>query len=364
MATIKIEAIDTLFFRDGRPFSMGEETFATGIFPPPPSVLYGALRSAYASENEISLDNIKTETEKIRINGINFNFFDTSYFPLPLDLVKLKSENRNKAKLLRISPKDSFISNLSEDNKFILWRAEHIENITNGMIDTTTFQDYLNGKLKDNWEYETTDELTTTEVKIGIGRTNETKQSEEGKLYRVAMRRMQPLNNENVNKRFSFIVDTNESNLSSFGKLGGEAKGTVMQATTFDNNLNVEYSEDKYFKIYFQTPTFFKNGSVPDLEKYFPNWKLEILTCAVGKSLHIGGFDMADKGGFPKTMMRAIPAGSVFYVKIQDDKTVKQLQEYIKENSIFNLSDYRSEEGFGLFYIANLQFEKLLKNII
>jgi CRISPR type III-B/RAMP module-associated protein Cmr3 len=36
---------DTLFFRDGRPFSMGTETWATSIFPPYPSTVYGAIRS-------------------------------------------------------------------------------------------------------------------------------------------------------------------------------------------------------------------------------------------------------------------------------------------------------------------------------
>ena len=55
---IKIDAIDTLFFKDGKPFSMGDETWADGIFPPPPSVIYGALRSIYFSEHPEKLQKV------------------------------------------------------------------------------------------------------------------------------------------------------------------------------------------------------------------------------------------------------------------------------------------------------------------
>ena len=44
---ISIKPFDCLFVRDGKPFSMGDEVWASGIFPPPPSVVYGALRTAW-----------------------------------------------------------------------------------------------------------------------------------------------------------------------------------------------------------------------------------------------------------------------------------------------------------------------------
>ena len=49
--SLLLNPTDTIFFRDGRPFNMGEDTYAQGIFPPPPSVLYGALRTAYMAAN-------------------------------------------------------------------------------------------------------------------------------------------------------------------------------------------------------------------------------------------------------------------------------------------------------------------------
>jgi len=52
MATtiLRINPFDTFFFRDGKPFTMGDDSWADGIFPPSPSVIYGALRTAWISE--------------------------------------------------------------------------------------------------------------------------------------------------------------------------------------------------------------------------------------------------------------------------------------------------------------------------
>lgn len=358
MPTIRLEAVDTLFFRDGRPFTMGEDTFATGIFPPPPSVLYGALRSAYASENNTALDEIQTATSHIKIHGLNYGFSDNVYFPLPLDLVKRKNERKKKAVLMNIKSKTVIVSNLTSQLKYMLWYPEHVENINNGMLSKFSFENYLEGCSDDDYTYATMDELISSEIKIGIGRSNDTKQSEDGKLYRLAMRRLQPVNSQ-VRNRFSFLIDTNEDTFTSLGKLGGEAKGVRIEAISVDSSLNVDYSEEFYFKIYLKTPAFFSNGAFPDLKLYFPDWEFEILTCVVGKPLHIGGFDM--KTNSPKPMLKAVPAGSVYYVKINKGGNLRELVDYVSNNNIQSLSDMRSEEGFGLFYIGNLPFEKRIK---
>ena len=47
MTHLFADPADVLIVRDGRPFSAGDDHLATGPFPPPPSAVYGALRSAY-----------------------------------------------------------------------------------------------------------------------------------------------------------------------------------------------------------------------------------------------------------------------------------------------------------------------------
>ena len=83
---IEIEALDTLFFRDGKPFSMGEEVWADGVFPPSPSVIYGALRSAYFANNSNELDRANESddpTSNLEITSIYYRFKNANYLPLP-----------------------------------------------------------------------------------------------------------------------------------------------------------------------------------------------------------------------------------------------------------------------------------------
>ena len=45
-----LQANDTFFFRDGRPFTKGDQSEGYSIFPPLPSTILGALRTAYIAE--------------------------------------------------------------------------------------------------------------------------------------------------------------------------------------------------------------------------------------------------------------------------------------------------------------------------
>ena len=97
MKFISIKANDTLFFRDGRPFSMGDDSFASSIFPPPPSVIYGALRTAYMSnkcENGVDLNEWIPKTEALELTSILLHDKENVYFPMPEDLLVLDSNNQ------------------------------------------------------------------------------------------------------------------------------------------------------------------------------------------------------------------------------------------------------------------------------
>ena len=66
---IRIKALDTLFFRDGKPFTSGEETWADGTFPPYPSVLYGALRTWFITNQKTLSDEIIENSGHIKLKN-------------------------------------------------------------------------------------------------------------------------------------------------------------------------------------------------------------------------------------------------------------------------------------------------------
>jgi len=95
---IRIRPLDTFFFRDGKPFSRGQETWADGIFPPSPSILYGALRAIYFSEYPDEFNKANTPddpTLNLKIKGIFLGMGKLIYLPVPADFVIAKAKDKN-----------------------------------------------------------------------------------------------------------------------------------------------------------------------------------------------------------------------------------------------------------------------------
>ncbi|MCM8808387.1 MAG: type III-B CRISPR module-associated protein Cmr3 [Candidatus Omnitrophica bacterium] len=355
---IKISPNDTLFFRSGRPFSMGSETWADVIFPPYPSTIYGALRTFLIFERG-SLREFKSGKYKdigtpdkkgtMKIIGpLIFNFENgRTYFPAPLDLV-MKKENKKKDKLFQISKlkkPEIFYAEYPLEDILIYQEREQVES-AEGYIDSINFKEYLQGQ---SGEYILSElsEFYIPEPKIGIARDDITLSSKEGYLYRAQMIRLK--------KDYCLLVKINEiDSMPEKGlfTLGGEGKTVRFEKI---NNNPLEDLEDmdfepknRIFKLYLATHTIFEKGWLPKwineetMEGEKDGIKLKLIACAIGKCLRIGGWDMTKNE--PKPMYKAVPAGSVYYFKVLSGSFEK-----IKEVFHFkNISDINPEEGFGL----------------
>ncbi|MGC8977694.1 MAG: type III-B CRISPR module-associated Cmr3 family protein, partial [Candidatus Ratteibacteria bacterium] len=117
----KIKPLDTLFFRDGRPFSMGAETWANPVFPPYPSTVYGAIRTWLIFEwgnlekfkkGELKEDLGTLENKgSLKIKGPLLALEDILYFPVPKDLLKEKGKkDENLYDIDLINKPEIFIS--------------------------------------------------------------------------------------------------------------------------------------------------------------------------------------------------------------------------------------------------------------
>src|SRR5690606_8643585 len=176
MPTISIQATDTLFFRDGRPFSMGEETFAQGLFPPPPSVLYGSLRSSFISD-QIESGNTKgsaiSSSDNLKINGIYFRAVNpgdvsgTVWHPMPLDLIVPKTGKEDKAIPLLLFDKPKLSTTLLPK----VLQSPTDEKTIDGqcLMNKWKFAKYLNGE-KEEFNISKLSDYVNKEHKIGIGR--------------------------------------------------------------------------------------------------------------------------------------------------------------------------------------------------
>ncbi|MEN7546977.1 type III-B CRISPR module-associated protein Cmr3 [Rapidithrix thailandica] len=371
---IKIKALDTLFFRDGKPFSMGEETWADGIFPPPPSVFYGALRTLYFSENpdKIGLANTKEDpTKNLKIKGIYFYFNNALHFINPKDSV-VNVDEEDEYHILNLKKQD-FITSNSLPYQVVIPEENLVVEDVEGFIKQDSFRRYIEHG-KNVFKVLPFSDYIKNEPKVGIGRNKQTNATSEGLLYRVGMQRLSyrdtaldVYETESASKHLYFVVDFEDLNIDTnngFLKLGGEGKTVYFQ--TFGDALDVPQFIDtnsKIFKLYLLTPAIFQNGWLPswiqlDKEKneYCGEFehaedkekiKVKLLTAFIGKPIGIGGFDMQKKE--PKPLRKAIPTGSVYYFEVENEKDISRINQAFQLKSI---SDFCQNEGFGISIVS------------
>ena len=370
---------DTFFFRDGKPFTNGEQSEGHSIFPPFPSTVLGALRSAYiAAFGDLSLfysggmratiGTPESLCHAIRLRGV-FLANDRGdrgeiFFPAPRDLIYKKDEKKGNAprSLHLLAPKrSSFASNGTIDHPLSWSTSELIESGGDGLLDLGAVSRYLRGNdtsllLTDRVEF------IEREPKTGIARSRDTLSSEDHMLYRIDMTRFK-------NRNYGFVVDYEcPQSLPQKGllKLGGEGKGFVYRNIAWDMSrlsshleaVKAAIQSTGRFKLYFTTPAIFKYGWLPSwlndhalsgaypLENHAPI-PLRLITAAVGKPVPVGGWNMAK--GEAKPAWRAVPAGSVYYFELIDRDRIDDL---IAAFHYQNISDERAEEGFGLAFMG------------
>jgi CRISPR-associated protein Cmr3 len=361
---IKVQPFDTLFFRDGKPFTIAEETWADTIFPPLPSTIYGAMRTAYIVHNGgvkkfyngKMKDTIGTTTDKgnFKIRGVYIQKEEELYFSGPLDIVYEKGEKKD-AQMMRVMDNPLSISNFPL-NRFLfspgsIKKAEVDEK---AFIGYDSLSEYLNC-YGHPFTLHPLDSFIKTEPKVGIKRSAKTHISEEGCLYRVGMMRLED--------KCSLIMDF--SGLSDFPeegilRLGGEGKGArfkkikEIELPVLKDETLKRIKESRQFKLYLATPTIFKKGWLPDwidedtLKGELCSIKLKLLTAAIGKPISIGGWDMANNR--PKPMKKAVPAGSVYYFEVVNGDTNSLISKFHCQN----ISDELKEEGFGLSFVGGV----------
>ena len=371
---------DTFFFRDGKPFTKGDQSEGYSIFPPLPSTILGALRTAYIAEHgDLSTfyagkmtNTIGTPSSlgSMKLRGAFLaDRKSGTYFPIPLDLVRKKNEKENRLYPLEVLPENSnFISNTVLAHYLGWVGSEEVEPETSGKLHSIYMKQYLLGKRK-SFRFRPYEDFICDEPKIGIGRDQRTLTSEESMLYRINMSRFQSrfLNTSELGFVVEYCCD---EKLPEKGllKLGGEGKSFLYELSAHDPKplptkedeeaLKAAIQKSGGFKLYFATPAIFEHGWLPKwIDKrthcsQYPvsgtgSMSIKLVTAAVGKPIPVGGWDMKKEEAKPTRC--AVPAGSVYYFKIADESCVDTI---IRTFHYKNISDYQAKEGFGLCFVG------------
>lgn len=383
---IALEPLDTLFFRDGKPFTMEEDTWADTMILPYPSVLYGALRSTYfANHSELfkeltqekKLNTSEDPTTNLRITGIYYELLHDKrnlgpHLPLPRDLVQLKNRDPKELKrekreltykvvtLERCQRNSNYCSDYVSCSQNIdpLVHSQEVTRLDTGLISIVDYNGYYRTYSNmENILARSIRDHIVLEPKVGISLNPKTRSSQKHRLYRVGMYRY---------KGLRLLIQFSGLTLPDKGimKLGGEGRAVSYQSRT--ENISIEEPEkinDGLFKLYLATPAIFEQGGwLPDsldptsLSGSIRGIEVELLAASIGKHRSIGGFDMLTKQ--PKPMRQAVPAGSVYYFQAKNKTSPESIIEAFHGKSLqgndSNNITYK-QQGFGIAYVAAME---------
>jgi CRISPR-associated protein Cmr3 len=371
MKNIQLDPIDTLFFRNGRPFSMGEETWADAVFPPYPSVLYGALRTAYGLSLGADLTTIAIDTADIEIHDIylalrndikdsisedidasagagvdptspsknvNESTFER-YYPMPLDLVVPYKQETALSVALEPHIKAYSSSSIPGTHLLLAPGHERFQSVDNGWIGMAALKRYLKGDTHD-LPFKRLGDYMVDEPKVGIGRDKNTRTTEEGKLYRVGMVRA-----SQCRIGIAFSKSSHETAVQSAAiRLGAEGKMAAWHnADAQDISAPKDILQaDDCFRVWLATPAIFDKSNIPNLKAQL-GVDATLLAGITGRTLAIGGWDMEKRS--PKSMHQAMPAGSVWHFRANKPIDLSTLQGR-------SISTVGAEQGFGIAYFG------------
>lgn len=339
-----LQAVDVWMFRDGRPFDAGSAHRAKSVFPPYPSVLQGAFRTARLLWRGVDLNDKKAIADlvgepntygSLRLRGPFLARREAGqvvrYFPQPADAIQdgraltpaaLSAPDGGKLKTSAPLPQLLGLDQKMGKPGEPLWLRE------------TDLLDYLGGKSVKGIP---TEELFAREERLGIA-LDERRVTRDGMLYQAEF--IRPCNGVGLLVETDGLDDP-EWKQGGFLHLGGEGRMASFEPVSAHPWPKLPVSAAR-FKVYFATPAYFENGWQPaDWGRFF-NSSATLVAAALQRYETLGGFNWAARdteASAHRPARRFVPAGSVYYFEGKPELKPGLTQQA--------LTDFGAEIGFG-----------------
>lgn len=328
-----IEPTDVWLFRDGRPFDAGSDHRAASVFPPPPSVIQGALRAAYVAFQGATMDDyVEGKLPHIEqvigkpgaeppftlrgpFIGVRANVTTIErYLPIPADATP--SGDCFRARVPTRPSEKHVMTNLPEGLEYLLWEPEASEKKSAERKEHFAWAkaraviEYLQAESREQAvinfrDCKTDDDLFVREYRFGVGLDYAARRYQEHALYEAEFIRVQP------NVGLDIEIEHLDLPRAGLLKLGGEGHwARFEQIAALDMSTPQVGAQ---FKLYFATPAYFDGGWQPRAgwSEFFGENPPRLVAVALPRYEARGGFDVFHQAH--KAARRFVPAGSVYY---------------------------------------------------
>lgn len=330
MKTYALTPQDAWFFRDGRPYNLGEANQAAvpSAFPPPARTLTGALRAALARVNGWSgrgrwktelnqaLGSGPDELGELQFMGPFLIKDKAALWPLPRHLLGRVQERWQPVAFL--SPDEGAAPYPTDKGDVRLPRVclrpgetgNGLKLAEGAWLSVSALKDVLEGKLpKANDIYEPK-QLWASEFRVGLHRDKTTLTTGEGALYSPSYIRLR----RQVALGVSLARYPNgiQAQVPALFPLGGESRlaqcepwgGDPLPAALSVDSFRQDKEGNIRFTVILLTPGSFRELPLP---------KAEVVSACLGKPQLIGGWNSLEHK--PLALRPFLPAGSVWFCK-------------------------------------------------
>lgn len=310
--------LDTLFFRDGSPFGIGEtgQMEVRGVFPPSPTTVAGSLRAAFARQLGWNGDSRSWDASMIerlgegdnlaplRFSGLYLARDGEPLFPAPLHLLRGDNDHLSRLKPGGKLRTDIGVVRLPEAE------GRGFKPLENTYLTPGAMRDVLDGGLPDPTGIIPADRLWVSEARVGIERDKETRTTGEDSLYQTVHAHLHP------GVGLVMGVDGYDGSAPGIATLGGESRMVSLE------------SHDDFALP--EVPVIGPSGGVLRYTAtlitpaagivWRPGDALsgEVVSACIGRPVMIGGWDGRTRR--PKGLEPHLPAGSTWFMEAREDE--------------------------------------------
>lgn len=338
-----LEPLDVVLFRDGRPFSAGEDHRARSLFPPTPYTIQGALRWLYlalSGVDPVAYARGATEAQgliarigaprrgygRLRLRGPfvarcpSEDGEPEPLFATPADLVRMgKGENAPMALLHPLEGTPFTVDLLPGTGLRPLWaEGPAPPGPIGGWLTPEGLRAVLEGGTPPPGTLVREAELLEREPRLGIRLEPERRRPGEGLLYQVEFLRLKP------GVGFLVEVDGVEPPDPPQGtvRLGGEGRPASYRVLEGGLSLPAVGGVEKRFRVVLLTPALFEEGWRPahgGWPALFGGAPGRLAGVALGRPQALGGayLDARTAQDFQRPAHRFVPAGSVYFFEAE-----------------------------------------------
>lgn len=338
----KFEAIDTLFFRESRPFDTVGGTQLRSVFPPPVRTLVGAIRTAIGEANGVDWHKYQTGEEynllrqsmgdargfgKLDFRGPFLIKNGQRLYPAPLLLLK-EGKTKEEWEFHRLQPGGSVKCDLGEVRLPILNSAVRgAKPLENCWLTREGFEKVLSGEKPGVGDVYEREEIYVEEERLGIGRDNRTRSNVEKLLYQT--RHIRPEENASFGIYMRGLDDAFSKQLDNgINKLGGEGRLGAFELTEEEAmhfEIAASRGSTKVLLTLLTAGNFKGDWVLPGFQHATSDghdvWegeingvRLRVISAVIGKPLREGGWNVASRRSRPLESL--VPAGSCYFCEV------------------------------------------------